>query len=153
MAQGWEMKREHLELPQRSHYVIVDGGDQPNVVPSTASIWFYFRERDYPRTLAMFEAAKKMAQGAAMMADVQVDTVMMVGSGWSAHFSRPVAEAMYQNIAKVGMPTWDEKDQTLAKGLQRELGSPDSGLEQSSRASRRPGERSDAHGWRLGRHR
>ena len=133
MAQGWEMKREHLELPQRSHYVIVDGGDQPNVVPSTASIWFYFRERDYARTMAMYEAAKKMAQGAAMIADVQVDTIQMIGSGWSAHFSRPVAEAMYQNIEKVGMPTWDEKDQTLAKGIQRELGVADSGL------STRPG--------------
>ncbi len=133
MAQAWEFKREHLELPQRSHYVIRDGGDQPNVVPSTASIWFYFRERDYPRTLAMFEAAKKMAQGAAMMADVQIDTIMMVGSGWSGHFNRPIAEAMYQNITKVGMPTWDEKDQALAKGIQRELGVPDSGL------STRPG--------------
>jgi aminobenzoyl-glutamate utilization protein B len=133
MAQAWEMKREHLELAQRSHYVITDGGDQPNVVPSTASIWFYFRERDYPRTMAMFEAAKKMAQGAAMMADVQIDTIQMIGSGWSGHYSRPIAEAMYQNINKVGMPTWDEKDQTLAKGLQRELGVPDSGL------STRPG--------------
>jgi aminobenzoyl-glutamate utilization protein B len=133
MAQAWEMHREHMELAQRSHYVIPDGGDQPNVVPSTASIWFYFRERDYPRTMAMFESAKKMAQGAAMMADVQIDTVMMIGSGWSAHFSRPIAEAMYQNITKVGMPTWDEKDQTLAKGIQRELGVPDSGL------STRPG--------------
>jgi aminobenzoyl-glutamate utilization protein B len=133
MAQAWEFHREHMELPQRSHYVIPDGGDQPNVVPSTASIWFYFRERDYPRTLAMFEAAKKMAQGAAMMADVQIDTVMMIGSGWSGHFSRPIAEAMYQNIQKVGMPTWDEKDQTLARGIQRELGVPDSGL------STRPG--------------
>ena len=134
MAQAWEFHREHMELPQRSHYVIPDGGDQPNVVPSTASIWFYFRERDYARTLPMFETAKKMAQAAAVMADVQVDTVMMVGSGWSAHFSRPVAEAMYQNIEKVGMPTWDEKDQTLAKGIQRELGVPDSGL--SSRPGR-----------------
>src|SRR5687768_1160568 len=123
LAQGWEMKREHLELAQRSHYVIVDGGDQPNVVPSTASIWFYFRERDYPRTLAMYEAAKKMAQGAALMTETEVDTIMMVGSGWSAHFSRPVAEAMYENIRKVGMPTWDEKDQALARGIQRELGS------------------------------
>jgi aminobenzoyl-glutamate utilization protein B len=134
LAQAWEFHREHMELPQRSHYVIPDGGDQPNVVPSTASIWFYFRERDYPRTMAMFESAKKMAQGAAMMADVQIDTIMMVGSGWSGHFSRPIAEAMYQNIQKVGMPTWDEKDQTLAKGIQRELGVPDSGL--SSRPGR-----------------
>jgi aminobenzoyl-glutamate utilization protein B len=133
MANAWEFHREHMELPQRSHYVIRDGGDQPNVVPSTASIWFYFRERDYPRTLAMFESAKKMAQGAAMMADVQIDTIMMVGSGWSPHFNRPVAEAMYENIQKVGTPTWDEKDQTLARGIQRELGVPDSGL------SARPG--------------
>jgi aminobenzoyl-glutamate utilization protein B len=134
MAQGWEMRREHMELPQRSHYVIPDGGDQPNVVPTTASIWFYFRERDHPRTLAMFEAAKKMAEGAALLTETKVDTVMMVGSGWSAHFNRPVAEAMYQNIAKVGMPAWDDKDQALAKGLQRELGVPDSGL--STRAGR-----------------
>jgi len=128
MGQAWEFHREHMELPQRSHYVIKDGGHQPNVVPSTASIWFYFRERDYPRTMAMFEAAKKMAQGATLMTDTQIDTIMMIGSGWSGHFSRPVAEAMYENIEKVGMPTWDEKDQTLAKGIQRELAVPDSGL-------------------------
>jgi aminobenzoyl-glutamate utilization protein B len=133
MAQAWEFHREHMELPQRSHYVIPDGGDQPNVVPSTASIWFYFRERDYDRTRRMFDDAKKMAEGAAMMSGTQIDTIMMVGSGWSGHFSRPIAEAMYQNIKAVGTPTWDARDQALAKGIQRELGQPDSGL------SARPG--------------
>jgi aminobenzoyl-glutamate utilization protein B len=128
MAQGWEYRREHLRLQQRSHYVIKDGGDQPNVVPSTASIWFYFREQDYPRTMALFETGKKIAEGAAMMTDTKLDTVMILGSGWSAHFSKPIAEAMHQNIQTVGMPKWDDKDQTLAKGIQRELGSPDFGL-------------------------
>jgi aminobenzoyl-glutamate utilization protein B len=134
MANAWEFHREHMELPQRSHYVIPDGGDQPNVVPSTASIWFYFRERDYDRTRRMFDDAKKMAEGAAMMSGTQIDTIMMVGSGWSGHFSRPIAEAMYQNIKTVGTPTWDAKDQALAKGIQRELSQPDSGL--SSRPGR-----------------
>ena len=134
MANAWEFHREHMELPQRSHYVIPDGGDQPNVVPSTASIWFYFRERDYDRTRKMFDDAKKMAEAAATMSGTQVDTIMMVGSGWSGHFSRPIAEAMYQNIKSVGTPTWDAKDQALAKGIQRELGQPDSGL--SSRPGR-----------------
>jgi len=129
MAQGWEYRREHLRLQQRSHYVIKDGGDQPNVVPSTASIWFYFREQDYPRTMALFEMGQKVAQGAAMMTDTKLDTVMILGSGWSAHFSKPIAEAMHQNIQTVGMPQWDDKDQTLAKGIQRELGQPDFGLE------------------------
>ena len=128
MANAWEFHREHMELPQRSHYVIPDGGDQPNVVPSTSSIWFYFRERDYDRTLKMFEDAKKMAVGATMMTATKLDTVMMVGSGWSGHFSRPIAEAMFANIKSVGMPKWDENDQALAKGLQRELGVPQEGL-------------------------
>ncbi len=128
MGQAWEYRREHLRLQQRSHYVIRDGGDQPNVVPSTASIWFYFREQDYPRTMELFEIGKRIAQGAAMMTDTKVDTVNILGSGWSAHFSKPIAEAMHQNILKVGMPTWDDKDQTLAKGIQGELGSPQTGL-------------------------
>ncbi len=128
MGTGWEFRREHNELPSRSHYVIRDGGDQPNVVPSTASIWFYFRERDSDRVKALFEQGKRVAQGAAMMTDTQLDTVMIIGSGWSGHFSRPVAEDMYANIKRVGMPTWDDKDQTLAKGIQRELGQPERGL-------------------------
>ena len=44
---GWNFRREHLRLQQRSHYVITDGGDQPNVVPQRATVWYYFRETDY----------------------------------------------------------------------------------------------------------
>ena len=128
MGQGWEFQREHNELPSRSHYIIRDGGDQPNVVPSTASIWFYFRERDYERTLTLFEAGKRIARGAAMMANVELDTVMMVGSGWSGHFNKAIAEATFENIKRVGMPTWDDADQTMAKGLQKELGVREQGL-------------------------
>ena len=35
---GWNYRREHLRIQQRSHYVITDGGDQPNVVPPTAAV-------------------------------------------------------------------------------------------------------------------
>src|SRR5258708_1426999 len=52
---GWNFKREHLELTQRSHYVITDGGDQPNVVPSKAAVWYYFRERTYPDIKKLFD--------------------------------------------------------------------------------------------------
>lgn len=125
---GWEYQREHNELPTRSHYVILDGGDQPNVVPSTASIWFYFRERDYERTLALFETGKRIARGAAMMANVELDTVMIVGSGWSAHFNKTIAEVTFENIKRVGAPQWDDADQSLARALQKELGGREMGL-------------------------
>jgi aminobenzoyl-glutamate utilization protein B len=128
MAQAWEYKREHLNLAQRSHYVIPDGGDQPNVVPQTASIWFFLRNLDYESTRSMFDDARKMAEGAALMTGTQLDTVMIIGSAWDQHFSRPIAETMQKNIERVGMPAWDENDLTLARGLQKELGVRESGL-------------------------
>ncbi|MEQ8330023.1 MAG: amidohydrolase [Longimicrobiales bacterium] len=128
MAQAWEFKREHLRPAARSHYIIVDGGDQPNVVPQTATIWFYFRERDYELTKEQYDAAVKMAEGAALMTGTEVDTIMTVGAAYGRYFSKPVAEATYANIQAVGLPTWSDDDQTLARGLQRELGVDEEGL-------------------------
>lgn len=123
MNVGWNYKREHLFPTQRSHYVIVDGGDQPNVVPSKASVWYYFRERTYPKIKELYDAGIKIANGAAMMTDTKYTTEIL-GSAWPGHFNKPMAETMFQNIKLVGMPTWSEADQTLAKGIQEELFSP-----------------------------
>jgi aminobenzoyl-glutamate utilization protein B len=128
LAQAWEFKREHLRPAERSHYIIVDGGDQPNVVPQTATIWFYFRETTYDLVMESYDAAKLMAQGAALMTGTQVDTIMTVGSAWSRHFSKPVAEVTYANIQRVGMPEWSDDDITLANGLQREMQQEERGL-------------------------
>ncbi len=63
MDVGWNFRREHLRLAQRSHYVITNGGDQPNVVPPTASVWYYFREADYDHIMDMWRIGDNMAQG------------------------------------------------------------------------------------------
>ena len=128
MAQAWEFKREHLRPPQRSHYIIVEGGDQPNVVPQTATIWFFLREVDYEHVIEMYDAAKLMAQGAALMTGTQIDTIMTIGSAWSRHFSKPVAEVAQANIERVGLPEWSEDDIAMANALQREMGQEPRGL-------------------------
>lgn len=120
MNVGWNYRREHLELTQRSHYVISDGGDQPNVVPSKASVWYYFRERSYPKIKKLFETGVKIAEGAALMTDTKF-TYEILGSAWPGHFNKPIAEAMYQNIKQVGLPAWSAEDQLLAKATQKEL--------------------------------
>src|SRR6266487_3283044 len=125
---GWNFRREHLRLQQRSHYVIPNGGDQPNVVPPTASVWYYLRELDYPHIQEMFALADTMAHAAAMMTSTTVLPPRILGSAWPGHFNRVVAEAMYENIKQVGLPEWSDADQRLAKALQRDLGVPDSGL-------------------------
>jgi aminobenzoyl-glutamate utilization protein B len=118
---GWNFRREHLRLSQRSHYVIPDGGDQPNVVPRTASVWYYFRETDYEHIKELWETGDTIAKGAAMMAGVDLQPTKVLGSAWPQHFNRIVAETTWANIQKVGLPEWSDADQELAKGLQKEL--------------------------------
>jgi len=121
---GWNFRREHLFPTQRSHYVITNGGDQPNVVPSKASVWYYFRERTYPNIKKLYEAGIDIAKGAAMMTNTTM-TYRYLGSAWPGHFNKPIAEAMYENIKAVGLPKWSEADQTLAKAVQKEVKSPE----------------------------
>jgi aminobenzoyl-glutamate utilization protein B len=122
MDVGWNFRREHLPLTQRSHYVITDGGDQPNVVPPTASVWYFFRETDSPLVQGLFALGDTMATAAAMMTSTKLASVNILGSGWSGHFNKVIAEDMFQNIKQVGMPQWSDADQTMAKGVQREYG-------------------------------
>ena len=119
---GWNYLREHLHPLQRSHSVITNGGDQPNVVPSKASIWYYFRNIRYPQIMEMYEKANRIADGAAMMTNTTVSHKVL-GSAWPRHFNKVIAETMYENIQEVGLPDWSEADQTLAKALQREVNS------------------------------
>lgn len=120
----WNFRREHLPINHRSHSVITDGGDQPNVVPQTATIWYYFRESNTPLVKSLFALGDTIARAAAMGTGTDLASVRILGSGWSGHFNKPIAEATANNIRMVGMPTWSDDDQLLAKSLQCEIGSP-----------------------------
>jgi aminobenzoyl-glutamate utilization protein B len=127
MNVGWNYRREHLRLQQRSHYVITNGGDQPNVVPRNASVWYYFRETTYDGIKRMWEIGDKMAEGASLMTNTKVSSKVL-GSAWPSHMNRTLAETMFDNIKSVGMPQWTEADIQLAKATQKELGVPENGL-------------------------
>jgi aminobenzoyl-glutamate utilization protein B len=125
---GWNYRREHLRLAHRSHYIVQNGGDQPNVVPPTASVWYYFRELDHPHITELFAIGDTVARAAAAMTGTTLASVRILGTAWPRHFNRPLAAATTENIKRIGLPTWSEADQTLARALQREIGARDSGL-------------------------
>lgn len=118
MATGWEYQREHLRPEQRSHYVIRNGGDQPNVVPSEASINFVLREMTFERIQNSYDAANRIADGAAIMSNTSV-THRLIGTAAPRHFNRPIAEAAYDNIKLVGLPRWTADEQAFAKAVQQ----------------------------------
>ena len=120
MNVGWNFRREHLHPLQRSHYVIRDGGDQPNVVPQKASVWYYFREIEYEGIKNMYETGLKIAEGAALMTDTKME-YQILGAAWPRHFNKVVAESMFNHIETVGLPEWSEDDQMLARAVQMEM--------------------------------
>jgi aminobenzoyl-glutamate utilization protein B len=137
MDVGWNFRREHLRLTQRSHYVITNGGDQPNVVPPNATVWYYFREADYDHIMELWKIGDDMAKGATLMTNTSVSN-RLLGSAWPGYFNKPIAEEMYANIQKVGLPVWSDDDQKMAKALQHELKVRESGLASKIQPLRAP---------------
>ncbi|EAR01631.1 amidohydrolase [Maribacter sp. HTCC2170] len=117
---GWNYKREHLHPLKRSHSIFTDAGDQPNVVPSKASIWFYFRDIEYDGIMEMYGEANDIAKGAALMTGTKM-TSKVLGAAWPRHFNKVIAETMYENIKDVGLPNWSEADNELAVAVQKEV--------------------------------
>ncbi len=120
---GWNFRREHLRLEQRSHYVITDGGDQPNVVPRDR-VGLVLLPRDRlrrtSRSCGRSATRWRKARGDDDRHRAAADAACSAPPGRSTS-TRPSPRRCCANIEKVGLPQWSDADQTLAKALQKEL--------------------------------
>ncbi len=121
MDVAWQFRREHLHISQRSHNVISDGGGQPNIVPGTASTWYYFREHDFKSIRELWSIGNRIADAAAMATDTSV-TSKVLGTAAPNFGNKPLALLAYANIQAVGMPKWGADDQTFAREVQEAQG-------------------------------
>lgn len=119
MNYAWNMRREHLPLTQRSHYVITNGGGQPNIVPGVASVWYYFRDNTFGGVRSLYDIGNTISEAAAAATETTVSR-RVLGYAAPQHGNRPMAEAAYENIKKVGLPSWSEDDYAFARAVQRE---------------------------------
>jgi aminobenzoyl-glutamate utilization protein B len=117
MDVAWNMRREHLPVTQRSHYVITNGGGQPNIVPDLATVWYYFRDLDFSSVRDLYTTGNEIAEAAAKATGTTVEHKLL---GYAApnYGNKPLAEAAYANIKAVGMPIWSADDQAFAKTVQ-----------------------------------
>lgn len=117
MDTAWNFRREHLPVTQRSHYVITNGGGQPNVVPGKASVWYFFRDRDFKAVRNLYTIGDEISQAAAKATGTTV-TKQTLGYAAPNFGNKPLAEAAYANIKAVGMPKWSADDQAFTKAVQ-----------------------------------
>jgi aminobenzoyl-glutamate utilization protein B len=115
---AWNMRREHLPITQRSHYVITNGGGQPNIVPGEATVWYYFREQTFDSIRKLYETGNEISEAAAKATGTTVSR-RILGYAAPNYGNKPLAEAAYVNIQMVGMPKWTADDQAFAKAAQQ----------------------------------
>ncbi len=119
--------REHLHLTHRMHYVILEGGEAPNVVPDRASVWYYLRNTD-ERLEDMYQRVVNCAKGAALATGTELAQVRCLSAIHQSHHNRALAELYQENIELVGMPQWTDEEQAFAKALQKTLGKEEKGM-------------------------
>jgi aminobenzoyl-glutamate utilization protein B len=127
MDAGFAQYREHMEPTMRAHRVVTNGGEQPNVIPAKAAIWWYFRDPSAEGARKLFEQAKKIAQGAALMTNTEVG-VELHSAVWPTRGNQTLAEIAQRNIEAIGVPAWTDDEERFARELQRSAKVKDVGL-------------------------
>jgi aminobenzoyl-glutamate utilization protein B len=124
---GLNMMREHVKPSVRMHYVIQDGGLVPNIVPEYAKLWCWVR--DWTRTGAdeVFGRAKKIAEGAALMAGVE-SKVTVLGGDYEMLVNMTGAKLLNANLNWLGPIEYTKEEQEFARAIQRAVGKPEKGL-------------------------
>jgi aminobenzoyl-glutamate utilization protein B len=120
MDVGANYLREHVKEDTRIHYVITDGGGQPNVVPPEAEVWYYLRANKHTDVERYFERLQQIAQGAALMTGTTFD--MRVDSDTHEVLpNRSLALLLDRCLRRVGPPTFTAEEKAFAKKLQAPL--------------------------------
>jgi aminobenzoyl-glutamate utilization protein B len=119
--------REHMPLSGRIHYVIVGGGEAPNVVPDKAAVWYYVRDTD-EGLLSLYDRVVNCAKAGALASGTELLPPRVISAVHQMHANKAAAELFQKNIELVGMPVWSEEDQAFAKALQKELGAEVKGM-------------------------
>jgi aminobenzoyl-glutamate utilization protein B len=127
MSDGVNFLREHVRPTARIHYVIVNGGLAPNVVPDYAKVWYYVRGQDRAEVDEVYARVLKVAEGAATMTETKHEVYLITGV-YNKLVNREVARLLHRNLELVGAPKFSDDEQGFAREVQKTLGMKEEGL-------------------------
>ena len=125
---GMNYYREHIRPTARIHYHIETAGDVVNVVPEHAQIWTRVRENDRGNLNVVYERVKKIAEGAAMMAEVDY-SIELISGIYEIQPNRTGAAALLKNMELLGPIDYSKDELKYAKTIQRETDKPEDGMD------------------------
>jgi aminobenzoyl-glutamate utilization protein B len=118
MNVGVNFLREHMPQDCRVHYAITDaGGRAANVVQAQAEVVYLVRAPEMTQALDLAKRVDKVARGAAMMTETEVEIVFDTAST-NLLPNITLETAMHDNLVALGPIAFDEADLAFAKSIQ-----------------------------------
>lgn len=118
MNVGVNFLREHMPQDCRVHYAITDtGGRAANVVQAQAEVLYLIRAPEMSQALALAKRVDKVARGAAMMTETEVEIIFDTAST-NLLPNIALETAMHQNMVALGPVAFDEADIAFAQSIQ-----------------------------------
>jgi aminobenzoyl-glutamate utilization protein B len=125
---GLNYYREHILPSSRIHYHIQDGGQVVNVVPDYSKLWVRVRDPKRKVMLPTYERVKKMAEGAAIMANVDYK-ISLVSGIYETLVNRSGGEIMQKNLELLGPISYTDEEITFGKAIQKATGKEEVGMD------------------------
>ncbi len=119
MHAATERMREHIPVTQRTHWVTLEGGEAPNVVPDRASTWYFIRDVD-ENLESRFSWVMDCAKGAALMTQTTYE-VRVLTAIHQRYANKALAELIFENIKAVGKPEYTEEEEAFARAIQENM--------------------------------
>jgi len=114
-------------MTERTHWVTLEGGEAPNVVPDRATTWYFIRDLD-EHLESRFDWVMDCAKGAALMTQTTYEVKILTAIHQS-NSSKELAELIYENMKAVGKPEYTEEEEAFARAVQENTESPIKGLD------------------------
>ncbi len=127
MHAGTERMREHTPVTQRTHWVTLEGGEAPNVVPDRATTWYFIRDID-ENLESRFDWVMDCAKGAALMTQTTYE-VKVLTAIHQRYSNQALAELIFENIKAIGKPEYTDEEEAFARTIQESMELPVKGLD------------------------
>lgn len=118
MNVGAQYLREHVTDDVRIHYITIEGGVAPNIVPDKASSWYFVRALSRESVVDTYNRLLKIADGAAMMTETEVE-VEFLGGCYNTLQNKVLVNLIQDTMQEVGVPDWTEEELKFAEELNK----------------------------------
>ncbi len=125
---GINYYREHIKPTVRIHYHIQDGGQVVNVVPDYSKLWVRVRDSKRSGVIPVYERVKEMAEGAAIMANVEYK-ISLISGIYEVLVNRKGGEVMQENLELLGDITYTTEEEEFGKKIQLATKKPEVGMD------------------------